>query len=204
MPRSYRLGRRAETQAETRARIVAAATVIYRDQGMAAASNLAIARAADVAPATVRNHFPDPGDLAAAVLEGVIAGLRPPSAEIFAGAVGIRERVARLGDALVEFNVRSEPWWEVFTREPALTEAWAGGAEWYSRHVDGLYRQAIEPLGSDDTAVAVVTAVVGTPFYYALRGQGFPPEQAMDIGVELAVPWLEARAAALGDRPQGR
>jgi len=59
MPRSYNLGRRAGPKAETRDRIVAAAMAIYRDHGMAAASNLAVARAADVAPATVRNHFPE-------------------------------------------------------------------------------------------------------------------------------------------------
>ena len=62
MPRSYNLGRRAEPKADTRARIVDAALAIYRDRGLAGASNLAIARVADVVPATVRNHFPEPGE----------------------------------------------------------------------------------------------------------------------------------------------
>ena len=85
MPRSYNLGRRAEPKADTRARIVAAAMAIYRDRGLAAASNLAIARAADVAPATVRNHFPDPGDLARAVFDGLLEELRVPNSAIFDG-----------------------------------------------------------------------------------------------------------------------
>ena len=66
MPRRYTLGKRAGPKADTRARILAAAVEIYRDRGMAAASNLAIAHAADVSPATVRNHFPDSAGLVAA------------------------------------------------------------------------------------------------------------------------------------------
>ena len=54
MPRPYQLGRRADLKATTRARIVAAALAIYLDRGLAGASNLAVAKAADVAPGTVR------------------------------------------------------------------------------------------------------------------------------------------------------
>ena len=60
MPRPYNLGQRAAPKADTRSRIVDAALAIYLERGLAGASNLAIARAADVAPATVRNHFPEP------------------------------------------------------------------------------------------------------------------------------------------------
>ena len=80
MPRTYNLGRRTAPKADTRARIVAAALEIYRDRGLAGASNLAIARAADVAPATVRNHFPDQGDLSRAVFEALLGGARDPDA----------------------------------------------------------------------------------------------------------------------------
>ena len=86
MPRSYNLGRRAAPKAEIRARIVAAALEIYRDRGLAGASNLAIARAADVAPATVRNHFPDPADLPRAVFDALLVELRIPTPAIFEGA----------------------------------------------------------------------------------------------------------------------
>ena len=80
MPRPYNLGQRAAPKAETRARIVAAALAIYRDRGLAGASNLAIARAADVAPATVRNHFPEPGDLRARGLRGAARRAPDPDA----------------------------------------------------------------------------------------------------------------------------
>src|SRR6187402_751072 len=106
MPRKYDLGQRAAPKAEVRARIVAAALEIYRDRGLAAASNLAIARAADVAPATVRNHFPEPGDLAKAVFEAMLDELDVPTTEIFDGADSLRERVTRLAESLAAFYER--------------------------------------------------------------------------------------------------
>ena len=80
MPRPYRLGRRAAPKAEVRERIIAAALVIYAERGLAGASNLSIAKAADVAPATVRNHFPEPGDLAQAVFAADARGVADPDA----------------------------------------------------------------------------------------------------------------------------
>src|SRR6266496_56892 len=123
MPRRYSLGKRAGLKADTRARIVAAAAEIYRDRGMAAASNLAISRAADVAPATIRNHFSDPSELAAAVFDEVLGQLRPPSADIFDGLEGIRARIGRLATELNDFYERSDPWWQAYQRDPALIEA---------------------------------------------------------------------------------
>src|SRR6478735_4583029 len=111
MPRSYDLGQRAAPKAQTRARIVAAALEIYRNRGLAGASNLAIAKAADVAPATIRNHFPDPADLPKAVFQAMLEGLDIPTAEIFEGAASLRERVERLAFALAALYERGEAWW---------------------------------------------------------------------------------------------
>ncbi len=120
MPRTYNMGQRAAPKADTRARIVAAALVIYRDRGLAGASNLAIARAADVAPATVRNHFPEPGQLAMAVFEALLVELRIPTPAIFDGLGNLRDRVERLARELAAFYERSEPWWRAYEREPEL------------------------------------------------------------------------------------
>jgi hypothetical protein len=59
-------------------------------------------------------------------------------------------------------------------------------------------RAALGSLGDDDEALAVVAAVIGPPTYFALLGRGLTPEQAVDRGLELTVPWLEARLAARG------
>jgi AcrR family transcriptional regulator len=195
LPRAYDLGQRAAPKAETRARIIAAAMAIFRDQGLAAASNLAVARAADVAPATVRNHFPEPGDLARAVFEAVLAQLRIPEPSIFDGADDLRTRVERLAEAMAEFYERGQPWWHAYEREPQLIEVWGGGVDAYYAAIERLMRTAIGDLGADDRSMAVMASVIGPPTFFALRARGLSSEEAVRLSVELAVPWLERRRA---------
>jgi len=193
MPRRYTLGQRAEIKAETRARIVEAAATIYRERGMAAASNLAIARAADVAPATVRNHFPDPVELAQAVFELAMAELRPPGPDIFEGLDDIPSRLRRLVDELAAFYERSVPWWQAWSRDPELAAAWQSGTDRYDRDAETLVRTALGPLGADETAVAVVATIIGPPTYFALRQRGYGSNEAFALGLELVIPWLDGR-----------
>src|SRR5436305_7472047 len=126
MPRRYTLTKRGEAKAETKARIVAAAVRLYREVGMAAATVPAIARAADVAPGTVRNHFPDPLDLAAAAADAVLTGLELPDASMFEGLASPTERVRRLAEGLAAFFERGTEWWEIRQRDANLAQAWSG------------------------------------------------------------------------------
>jgi AcrR family transcriptional regulator len=194
MTRSYRLGKRAAQQAETRARIVAAALGSYRDRGFAATSLLAVAKAAEVAPATVRNHFPDTTTLAVAAGEAVLDEMRLPDASIFDGTERLGEGIERLAVELAAFSDRGETWWFVMQREPELAAAWSGLQEAYESRLDHLMRAALGSLGRDDLALAVVAAVIGPPTFYALRGRGLTSAEAVETGVALVVPWLEARA----------
>src|SRR5918994_2946884 len=149
MPRSYNLGRRADTKAATRARIVAAALKIYRDRGLAGASNVAVAKAADVAPGTVRNQFPEPGDLARAVFDALLAELKIPTPAIFEGVDGLAARVELLARALAEFYERSEPWWRAYERDPDLIKAWSGGVDRYYAEIERLMAAALGELSTD-------------------------------------------------------
>lgn len=124
MPRTYRLGRRAETKAETRDRIVAATLRLYRDVGVAGATVPAVARAADVAPGTVRNHFPGPADLADAAAEAILADTGMPDATIFDGLIGLADRVERLLAEVSAFFERSTGWWEVREADRSAGNAW--------------------------------------------------------------------------------
>ena len=200
MPRSYNLGQRAAPKAEVRARIVAAALAIYRDRGLAAASNLAIARAADVAPATVRNHFPEPGDLARAVFDAVLEELEIPTSEIFEGADDLRSRITRLAEALADFYDRSAPWWRAYEREPELIQAWGAGVDQYYADVETLMRAGLGDLGDDEQSVAVVASIIGPPTFFALRGRGLSSDEAVALSLELALPWLEQRRESLARR----
>ena len=173
MPRSYNLGRRAAPKADTRARIVAAALAIYRDRGLAGASNLAIAQAADVAPATVRNHFPGPGRSRARGLRGACSwscGSRPRRSST--ASTTWRARVERLAAELAAFYERSEPWWRAYEREPELISAWSGGVDQYYADIERLMRAALGELSDDERSLAVVASVIGPPTFFALRGAG--------------------------------
>lgn len=201
MPRPYRLGRREVPKAETRDRIVAAALVIYRDHGLSGASNLAIARAADVAPATIRNHFPEPGDLARAVFAALLTELHVPTPAIFDGLRTLSERVGRLARELASFYERSEPWWRAYEREPDLISAWGGGVDQYYADIDRLMRVGLGELGSDEQSVAAVASVIGPPTFFALRARGLSSDGAVQLSLELALPWLEARSLSLRTDP---
>jgi AcrR family transcriptional regulator len=196
VPRPYALGKRTEPKNETRARIVAAAARVYRERGTAAASNLAIAREADVAPATVRNHFPDPQELANAVFDVVLADLRPPTPAIYDGIEGIRGKVTRLATELAAFHDRSSAAWQMYIQDPGMIEAWSSRVEWYNRELDELMRLALGPLERDRMALDLVAAVIGSPAFIALRSRGLSSRQAAALCVEVVVPWLETRAAA--------
>jgi AcrR family transcriptional regulator len=193
MPRRYNLGRRAASKTENRSRIVAAALEIYRDRGLAGASNLAIARAADVAPATVRNHFPEADGLARAVFDAMLVELRTPTPAIFEGLGDLRDRVERLARELAKFYERSEPWWRAYEREPDLIRAWGGGVDQYYADIERLMREALGELAHDERSVAVVASVIGPPTFFALKGRGFALDEAVGLTLELALPWLERR-----------
>ncbi len=198
MPRPYQLGRRAASKATTRARIVAAALAIYRDRGLAGASNLAVAKAADVAPGTVRNQFPEPGDLARAVFEALLEELKVPTPAIFEGLDDLPARVRRLAEDLAAFYERSEPWWRAYEREPELINAWSGGVDQYYADIDRLMRAALGELSADERSVAVVASVIGPPTFFAMRARGLSSDEAVRLCLELVLPWLEQRRGSLG------
>jgi AcrR family transcriptional regulator len=207
MPRPYNLGQRAALKADTRSRIVAAALEIYRDRGLPGASNLAVARAADVAPATVRNHFPEPRQLARAVFDAVLDELRVPPPAIFDGLGDLPARLRRLAEELAAFYERSEPWWRAYEREPELINAWGGGVDEYYADVERLMRAALGDLSTDEQSVAVVASVIGPPVFFALRARGLTSDEAVGLSLELTLPWLERRrdrVSAARRRPADR
>ena len=200
MPRRYTLGRRADEQAATRARIVTAALAIYRDQGSRAATTPVIARAADVSTGTVRNHFPDRADLDRAVADAILADIGLPDVEIFAGLDSILGRVERLARELAAFSLRSEIWWQVREADPDLAIAWSGHERRYEEHLSMLVETAIGSDSADPSVAAVVRTVIGSPMYYALRGTGLSSDDAVEVELALVIPWLRAREA---HRPTG-
>jgi len=195
VPRRYTLGKRADQHAATRARIVAATLDIYRRDGFGAASTAAVAAAADVAPGTVRNHFPTPVDLAAAAAQSILSDNGMPDEATFADLATPADRVARLAVDLAGFFERTASWWGVIQRDRALAAAWSSLE---ARYYEDLGRLAAAALSSDcrdadPTTVATVVNVVGGPLYFALRGAGLSSDNAVDLECSLLLPWLETR-----------
>src|SRR5258706_12481037 len=140
VPRRYTLGKRGEVQAETRRRIVEATLRLYREVGIGGVTVPVVARAADVAPATVRNHFPGPTDLAEAAADAILAQLGMPDASIFDGARGPIERVERLLVEVAAFFERGTGWWEVRVADRSGGDAWAAPEARYNEQISAVLR----------------------------------------------------------------
>jgi len=185
---------RGEAMAETRSRIVSATLGLYREAGIDAATVPAVARAADVAPATVRNHFPRPSDLAEAAAAAILAELGMPDARIFDGVDGPVAGVERLVRELSVFYERGNDWWLVRERDRERGNAWAAPEAAYQAELRGLVATALGPLADDGVATAVVITVI-EPLYFALRGAGSAPAAAVDVQLSIVVPWLAERVS---------
>jgi AcrR family transcriptional regulator len=199
VPRRYVLAKRADEMAATRERIVQATMRLYRDRGFAAATVPVIAREADVASATVRNHFPDMTQLASAVADTILSEMDVPGPEIFDGLDTIGERIARLTSEIAAFMTRSEAWWPIYTGDPGLRDVWAGEEVSYEQRQETLVRAALGPMADDEAAVAVASLAVGPQLHYSLRAHGLSTEAAVETATSLIVPWLEARQRAGSD-----
>ena len=193
MPRRYRLGRRAEQMSETRSGIVRAALELIRTGGLRAASVPAIARAADVAPATIRNHFPDRRDLLVEVGDMILGDLALPDVDIFDGLETTADRVTRLAHELVAFFGRGKEWWFVFTADAGMSLAFERTRGQYEARFDQLVRAALGPSADDPTTVAMVASVIGPPLHYALIGRGLELDEVVGSSLAMLVPWLEGR-----------
>jgi AcrR family transcriptional regulator len=192
VPRRYSLGKRGDAKADTRARIVAATLRLYREVGVAGASVPAIARAADVAPATIRNHFPGSNDLAEAAADAVLTALEMPDESIFEGASNPTERVRRLAEEMGAFSERGAEWWEIRERDPDLAQAWTAPEVRYRERLERLVRVAVAPHDDDAAVVAVVRTAV-EPLYYALRAAGSSSDEAVAVILSMVLPWLDQR-----------
>jgi len=197
VPRRYTLGKRGEAQADTRRRIVDATLRLYREVGIAGTTLALVARAADVAPGTVRNHFPGPNDLAEAAADAILESLAMPGEAIFAGADGPIERLDRLLRELAAFFERSTGWWEVRVSDRGGTDSWAMPEARYNARIEALIRRAIDPLGDDQAVVAVVAAVL-VSVYFAARTAVVSSDEAVAVERALLVPWLAARLEGRG------
>jgi AcrR family transcriptional regulator len=137
--RSYRLGRRAERQAETRRRIVEAAVDLHSTRGPALVSLSAIAERAGVQRHTLYAHFPSETELFAACSTHW-RELNPfPDYQAWWEIEDPRRRLRLALNAVYAWYERVEPALALFRRDAHVFPQW--GAAWREemrRLADGL------------------------------------------------------------------
>jgi len=188
----------------TRVSIARAALDLIRRDGLRAATVPAIAKAADVAQATVRNHFPDQQALLGEVGAMILDDLALPDIDIFDGLDTPSERVTRLGHELVAFYGRGEEWWFVLTADASMSPAFEQTTRMYEERFDQLVKAAVGPMDDDPLVVAMVGSVVAPPVHYALVARGFSPDEVVEASLAMLLPWLDSHASGRRRPKAGR
>jgi len=203
-PRAYRLGRRAESAAATRERIVDAAASLYQEQGVSSTTLQAIAERADVSRGTILHHFGASSRLVDAVAERVLVTLDLPDEDIFDGVTGDEERLRAYVVAMIEFFQRSTGWWAVFVSEMERPELKAREADYYER-MGRLQAIALGQLAEDREVNIVVGSLIhpGTMggLIWVMQQAGMAPAAINDGIADVVVAYVErAQRASAGTR----
>ena len=174
------MDRRSQHVAETRERILDAATELFGKQGARRTTMNEVAHRADVSPTTVSNHFPTQDQLLEAVVGRVSADIHVPDSTIFAGVHSLTGRLRVLTRSIYALWERTRNWFELLGPElpevPALARAEA--AFWDS--IQRLYEHAL--AGSDDDLLAKTTAGLLHPATFgALKTAGMSDDEAADV-----------------------
>lgn len=190
-PRGYTLGKRAESAAATRRRILDAAIDLYSDRGIDGTTLTAVAERADVARGTILNHFGTAENLLGESLGHLLERLELPDERILDGLDGWEARVRAFVDAMIAFQERSTPWWTTFESEMQRPALQAREAE-YWQSFEQLLAAALGPeLAANPRAGAIVVALshpatAGT-FAWTYERAGLPKDEARAFIADLAV-----------------
>ena len=193
--RNYTLGKRAVSVGETRRRIVEAAAACFATNGILATRFLEVARRADVAPATVSNHFASKDELAEAFVDHVIRLMEFPAVEIFDAVDDLEERIALLIDCVYESYRRSAPWSRMTQQEIDQVPALRAGAERLARMIGELQSRALGDLAADADVARVVGAALSAGFIHAMETSARDPEHATELARQLVMRWLSQHTA---------
>lgn len=184
------MSRRAEAREELRERILAATIELHTEKGILGTSWKDIAGRADVAVATVYNHFPSLEELVPACGNLLMARLRPPGPEDAAEVAGdtgtTQERLERVARELFDFYARGGAHLDVFPGEREL----ASIREWeaYQRAtVEAFVRAALGGTRPRSRTVQQVSAFFDLTTFRSLESREFDAHEAATIMARAAV-----------------
>jgi AcrR family transcriptional regulator len=188
------MGRRAAQVDETQARIIDAAIELYSAVGITAATMREIGIRADVAPGTLRHHFPTRDELDRAMVERMTSEIALPDTSIFDGAATLEERLGRVIHAGGVFMDQARRLYRMWLREPMLTPRWTEKGAEYGARWDELMRTALGPLAGDEEAMTVLRAVIHPEFFDSIRAGTRSMDRAAALVTAVAAPWFVDRA----------
>lgn len=187
--RNYRMRRRAESQEETRQRIVEATMQLHEELGPRATSISAIADRAGVQRLTVYRHFPDEAAVFAACTGEWGRRNPPPEPSQWESVVDPAKRVSAALAAFYTYYARTRRMWSVAHREaPDVPVLQPVLAEYDQLLADQAAALAPGRRGSraHKRAVATIRHALSFPAWESLQGQGLDDNEK----VALVDAWL--------------
>ena len=190
-PRSYVLGKRAESAQATRRRILDATVDVYRERGIPATTLKAVAERADVSRGSILHHFGSAEGVLGAVLDRLLDTLELPDPAVLEAMTSRDDRIRRFVEDMVDFQDRTSHWWPIFEAEMQRPEVQQREAVYWA-HLARMQAAALGPELRDDpeanaTLVSVIhPATVGT-FHWAFEQAGIPRANALPLLADFAV-----------------
>ena len=179
-PRQYSMTTRAHAARVSRTEIVEAAIRLFAERTAAATTMDDIARAADVAPATVYRHFGTFDGLAEACAETAFHIVEIPTPEVavrpFADLPSLAEKLRRFIDIDCHCFERAQTWLATERRERHL-RAFDRTVSREEAALTAIVTGLLEPVGADAVTRSVVFALVDFPFWESLRRGGVPADR---------------------------
>lgn len=180
VPRAYSMQQRSEQVARTRERILDAAVEIFTQRGARGTTMTEVARAADVATATVTTHFATPELLLQGVVDRLMAEIEMPDESIFAGTRSTPARLRALTAAMFAFYERTSQWFALLGAEIADVPVLAQADADFKRAMQRLYTHALAGV-TDEAVGKVVAGLVHPGTYFTLRQAGLSVDEATEI-----------------------
>ena len=186
--RSYTLGRRAETAAETRQRLVEATASLHHERGVSAVSLRDVAERAGVSVGTAYHHFPTYLDVVRACAALHAEMLPMPGESMFEGIRSVDERMETLVRELCVWYER-QPWLEKIRAERSHYPPIEEGMTLMEQEIERLARIAAQCTADEARTVA---ALLDVAVYTSLRRAKMPAARIHGRMAEAVLAWLRS------------
>ena len=189
MKRTYNLGRRAETAAETRQRLVEATFALHGERGLSGTSLRDVAERAGVSVGTAYHHFPTYLDAIRACGAHAAATSPLPEESICDGVDDAGERVHVFIRELCAWY-ESHPWFGHIRAERALYPPLEEHMSQFDSAVERLARIAARCTADEARTIAALADVA---VYSSLRRAGMTPARSTNRIAEVVMAWLSTK-----------